>query len=355
MKHAARILWAAAFLSAVWMACGLAQPLVFEGGAPEITVTDASGERVVLQEDTLQLLGRDEEGNYLLFARGGYYTADAGALEDVLYGADTGELTTPKDYSLLSKPSQNGRVLALQKALDQLGYLEGTVDGDFGNRTENALYAFQADQELEQTGQADPLLQMLIFSVIGEPLAIVPPDPALPYAAIADRVDVDMEPIYQGRFSFEYDDMAGVGLISAGAPVEYDASGESDLEKYQFTLRFGLYVREGEDGRVTIQPAALIDCLCVRRPMMSEVIVKSGDNRAALPVTELTSSLSGPRSVEHGLILLSPEAAAALSGAEEAGELKVRVTGEYRSFDIDIPLDALSGISRVAHVAEQLR
>ena len=243
----------------------------------------------------------------------------------------------------------------LQKALDQLGYLEGGADGDFGSRTETALYAFQADMELEQTGQADPLLQMLLFSVTGEQVTVYKPDPTLPYKAISGRTAVNMEPIYDSGMAFEYDDIAGTGLITNVGPIEYDASGSSDIEQYVFTFRVGLYVWEGEEGSVEIQPAILLDCLCVRRPMLSEMILKAGDNRATVAITELSSSLSGARSVEHAVIRLDESGAAVLKGAEEAGELRLRITGKYQTFDISFPETALSGISQVARVAEQLK
>jgi len=48
----------------------------------------------------------------------------------------------------------------VQRALDALGYLEGSVDGSFGPKTEDALTRFQLDAGLEATGVGD--LQTLL-------------------------------------------------------------------------------------------------------------------------------------------------------------------------------------------------
>ena len=355
MTKTTRILLATLLLITVTAAPAWAQPVLFADGAPDFTATAEDGSEVFIVEDQLQVLGRSEDGGYIVFIEGSYYTIAAEAMEAALYGADLGELTTPADYALLKKPSKGGGVLPMQQALDQLGYLEGTPDGDFGSITETALYAFQADMDLEQTGQADPLLQMLLLSITGEQVVVAKPDPTLPYRAISDRVSVNMEPIYESGMAFEYDDIAGIGLISNVGPIEYDASGSSDIEQYVFTFRVGLYVQEDADGTVDIQPAIILDCLCVRRPLLSEMIIKAGDVRTTLAVTDLSSSLSGARSVEHAVILLDDGGVEALKGAEEAGELRMRITGKYQTFEITFPETALAGISQVARVAEQLK
>ena len=56
---------------------------------------------------------------------------------------------------LLTSPYMRGnRVRAVQQSLQALGYDVGTVDGVFGNGTDRAIRAFQADQGLPVTGVA---------------------------------------------------------------------------------------------------------------------------------------------------------------------------------------------------------
>ena len=58
------------------------------------------------------------------------------------------------DSATLHNGSRGEEVHVLQQALIDLGYLKGTADGVFGNRTENAVRAFQKKNRLEVDGLA---------------------------------------------------------------------------------------------------------------------------------------------------------------------------------------------------------
>lgn len=55
-------------------------------------------------------------------------------------------------------------VYVLQKRLRAMGYFEGECTGSFGDLTQKAVAAFQADNALEATGSADAVLWELIYS-----------------------------------------------------------------------------------------------------------------------------------------------------------------------------------------------
>ena len=67
-----------------------------------------------------------------------------------------GEGETVKSVSLtvpqLSKGSKNASVEAVQAILNIRGYVCGTVDGDFGSKTDNAVKKYQADKGLVADG-----------------------------------------------------------------------------------------------------------------------------------------------------------------------------------------------------------
>ena len=79
-----------------------------------------------------------------------------------LLADDTASIEAPT-YSPLSKGSNGDAVKAVQQKLIDLGYLDGKADGDYGNKTLNAVKAFQADAGLEQTGVADSDTQAALF------------------------------------------------------------------------------------------------------------------------------------------------------------------------------------------------
>ena len=325
----------------------LAQPIYFSQMVPTITASHSEGDEIIVQSRTIQLLGLNEEGQCVIFIGGQYLIVDPAVLTEAVPGVDVEALPSVTAFEPLANGSQGNGALALQTALVSLGYLEGNPDGMFGGMTEEALKAFQADQGLEPTGEADALLQMLILSMASEQLDVVKSDPADAFKPIADRTAANLEPVIESGLTFDYDDMAGVGLIYDGTDMEYDLSGESDIDQYVFTLRVGLYVREDESGAVLIDPALLIDCVCARRPMLGDMVIKAGGAKGSYPVTELSSALDGARSVEHAVVILDDAGAAVLAGAEEAGELRIRLNGTYQSFDLDVPAEALHGISLV--------
>lgn len=57
---------------------------------------------------------------------------------------------------LLKRGSQGDAVKNVQEALRRLGYFEGKADGDFGEYTENAVKAFQAQNKLTPDGVVGP-------------------------------------------------------------------------------------------------------------------------------------------------------------------------------------------------------
>lgn len=63
--------------------------------------------------------------------------------------------TTP-DNGLLKRGAQGDAVKNVQAALKRLGYFEGKTDGDFGEYTENAVKAFQAQNGLRADGVVGP-------------------------------------------------------------------------------------------------------------------------------------------------------------------------------------------------------
>ena len=95
---------------------------------------------------------------------------DLGEWEDMLDSiVITAETTEPEldlsQYTILQNGSHGDEVKALQKRLIELKYLsEGSADGSFGNKTENAVKKFQGKADLDATGIADPETQAILFS-----------------------------------------------------------------------------------------------------------------------------------------------------------------------------------------------
>lgn len=308
------------------------------------------GEQSNVSVDVVQLLGIDEDGSYLIYADGLFFKAAADGLSGLLRYVDTSGLRSIDEFEPLAKGARGEKVIELQKALIKLGYLFGVADGDYGNQSMNAVMAFQRDVGLEQTGEADAMLQMLAISMASDEFVIDSSmDPKARFAAIADKVQVNMEPIYDSGMNLEYDAFEGTGFISDGVGIEYDASGAADIDQAVFTLKYGFAVREQNSGASTVTPVLNVSCLCARRPVMQNLLLKVGDQRVTLPVGELKNTLAGVRSEESCSIALDDQTLNLLLSAGDG--LQLRIEAKYQSFDIVVPEENLAGVAEFARIA----
>ena len=84
----------------------------------------------------------------------------------------------PTASALLKKGNSGEEVRRLQERLKELGYYTGTVDGDFGGGTEEAVRLFQRQNDLDVDGSAGKMTQTLLYSEDARQVTITPtPDP----------------------------------------------------------------------------------------------------------------------------------------------------------------------------------
>ncbi len=83
-------------------------------------------------------------------------------------GSAAPQPTAEPVYTELARGAKGEEVRLLQQRLKDLGYLTGTVDGDFGGQTERAISAFQNQHDLPVTGVADVAMQKLLYSAAAQ-------------------------------------------------------------------------------------------------------------------------------------------------------------------------------------------
>ena len=335
----------------------LAMPIQLTGGSLTVKGTALyDGVEATIDLQPFNLFARNADGSYLIYADHGVYCVEAAELKHVTAALGSEGVSAVDSVETLVKGAKGDAVIQLQEALKTLGYLTDAADGSFGGGTERAIRDFQAAVGLEQTGEADGITQLLALSMTMETLEMeAAVDPEKMYAPIVDRVTIVLQPIKDSGMILEYDDMTGVGFISDGHEISYDASGDADIDRYELSIRFGLLVREGEDNIIDILPAVQVECLCVRRPVMNELTLKSGAHRGTAAFDSLESMLDGVNSLEQGVVLLNDEMIAALAGASEADELKLRIGGQYRTFDIQVEKAILPGLTQIGIIAEKIK
>jgi len=94
---------------------------------------------------------------------------DGEDVNNILYKAPTAPPATPMPaFSLLKKGSSGPEVERLQERLKLLGYLpaDSVVDGKYGQETANAVKEFQRKAGLSADGDAGPLTQTKLFSIV---------------------------------------------------------------------------------------------------------------------------------------------------------------------------------------------
>ncbi len=102
------------------------------------------------------------------------------------------------DYATLEYGDKGSDVTALQNRLRQLGYLRSKADGIYGEKTVEAIRAFEAAYGQRETGIATPALQYYLFSSDARRYGTVTPTPtftptptgfnALSYGSSGDEV-----------------------------------------------------------------------------------------------------------------------------------------------------------------------
>jgi len=330
----------------------LAMPVSYNEGTMELSCSNGE-ENVTLNVSKFHLLGMGEDGQYLIYADGGYYsllTPLQGMTEEDEARINGMTGISEDSFSPLARGAKGDAVKQFQEALVTLGYLDGGADGDFGGKTETAIMAFQAAMGLEETGVADARLQMLALSMTQPGLVLENPGKDEErLAAIAEKTGLDPQMISDNGLVMDYDDITGIGFISDGNVITYTNQALADIDQYALKLQFGLLVQEKEGGR-SIEPVARVGCLCVRRPVMEGIVLKSGDYRGTATIENVSAELNGVKTEESGTAMLEAKAVEVLANADNAGELKIRVTGKYNSFDISVDKSQLASVSRIGAV-----
>ena len=85
---------------------------------------------------------------------------------EALYSSNAPSSSKPASGSgeTLERGSKGSEVKKLQNRLKDLGYLDGSVDGDFGEKTEAAVIAFQENNGLTPDGKAGTATQNKIYN-----------------------------------------------------------------------------------------------------------------------------------------------------------------------------------------------
>ena len=340
-----------------------AMPIHFEDMSFSAEATQLiDGEPYTLTATDFQLLGSgDEEGVYLVFFDGNFLKVSADDLAgvfDAIGGAAVAELPAQSDYQPMARRTQGDEVTRFQEKLIALGYMEedATADGYFGGQSQRAVSAMQKALGLEETGEADPLLQMLIDSMSAQTIDVSSASgqekgERSSFTEISGKTDANLDAAEDLGLLLTYDDISGKGMITKGDAIEYNAPAQSDIDRRAFQLTFGLSAVENAEGLITVTPVLRAVSTGVQRPVMREVILKSGEERQNLLIESLENTASGLNAIETAQIALNAGAVELLANAADVGELKIRVNCKYGEYDIPLTDSQIQTIAQIGQAA----
>jgi len=174
-----------ALVLAVWSPAGSPAAAEDDTGYTPMQYGDSSEEVAAVQEQ-LKLLGYYSgkvSGNFLDGTRAGVrqFQKDYGLEETGVVDGETEAMLMNAQYRELTTGDEGDDVKRLQESLQNLGYYQGKISGNYLEGTTSAIQSFQEKNGLKGTGTADVKTQQLLFSASAlskdAPEATGSPDP----------------------------------------------------------------------------------------------------------------------------------------------------------------------------------
>lgn len=135
---------------------------------------------------------------------------------------DFGDLEVLKPSPLILKLGTKGQLVKdLQTLLTRIGYFTGTIDGDFGPRTQAAVLAFQADSHLETDGKVGNLTREALAEAGPREIA-----PARAFASLGELAAAGSRIAKASRNNIGIGAVLGAGGL---ATVIDEVTGQADL------------------------------------------------------------------------------------------------------------------------------
>ncbi len=160
-------------------------------------------------------------GQEALFGGAAPETADADDAGDEAEAADYDmyagtETATASDYPTLKLGDRDGAdgtayIVFMQNRLIELGYLRDAADGTYGENTQTAVLAFQKNNNLPETGIADPETQRKLYSDISTLVAAA--DDSTMFGGETTRIQTALG--MWGFYAGEVDGKMGSGTATA--------------------------------------------------------------------------------------------------------------------------------------------
>ena len=265
------------------------------------------------------------------------------------------ELPTVTGWTDLGQGAGGDLVIAAQKELIDLGFLEGTADGVYGSGTAGAVSAFQQENGLPATGVLDAVTYLYLDEQAKDREPLETPYP--PVYTVEDKFDdiVDdvedasvLEAYVKPEWNYSFDAFEGEGLITEGTVLGTYEDSSRPVDTISLTVSPVMKVKRLDTGMISVYPILQVKSIGAYRPYVSSIILKAGNAVCELGDAELSGALTGTQVEETAEIPVSPESLEKLTGSEDA-PLEIRVKGNSRTYD----LEATAGVEELVEAVGQ--
>lgn len=252
------------------------------------------------------------------------------------------ELPTVTGWTDLGQGAGGDLVIAAQKELIDLGFLEGTADGVYGSGTAGAVSAFQQEMGLPATGVLDAVTYLYLDEQAKDPEPLETPYP--PVYTVEDKFDDIMDDVedtsvleayVKPEWNYSFDAFEGEGLITEGTVLGTYEDSSRPVDTISLTVSPAMKVKRLDTGIISVYPILQVKSIGAYRPYVSSIILKAGNAVCELGEAELSGALTGTQVEETAEIPVSPESLEKLTGGEDT-PLEIRVKGNSRTYDLDV-------------------
>jgi len=266
------------------------------------------------------------------------------------------ELPTVTGWTDLGQGAGGDLVIAAQKELIDLGFLEGTADGVYGSGTAGAVSAFQQENGLPATGVLDAITYLYLDEQAQDREPMETPYP--PVYTVEDKFDDIMddmedtsvlEAYVKPEWNYSFDAFEGEGLITDGTVLGTYEDSSRPVDTISLTVSPVMKVKRLDTGMISVYPILQVKSIGAYRPYVSSIILKAGNAVCELGDAQLSGALTGTQVEETAEIPVSPESLEKLTGGEDT-PLEIRVKGNSRTYD----LEAIAGVEELVEVLSQV-
>ena len=252
------------------------------------------------------------------------------------------ELPTVTGWTDLGQGAGGDLVIAAQKELIDLGFLEGTADGIYGSGTAGAVSAFQQENGLPATGVLDAVTYLYLDEQAKDREPLETPYP--PVYTVEDKFDDIMDDVedtsvleayVKPEWNYSFDAFEGEGLITEGTVLGTYEDSSRPVDTISLTVSPAMKVKRLDTGIISVYPILQVKSIGAYRPYVSSIILKAGNAVCELGEAELSGALTGTQVEETAEIPVSPESLEKLTGGEDT-PLEIRVKGNSRTYDLDV-------------------